>query len=294
MKKVVFIILHYVAINDTLECVDSIRKYCKGENYQIVIVDNASPNKSGTRLLDLYQKDADIDVIVLDENLGFARGNNAGIDHTRKKYNPEFIVLLNNDVLLLQSNTIELIEQEYNNSGFSVLGPMVYTADGRCNDNPGTNTPMTLEGIDRIINATKKDYCLRKWRLGSLYWFCKRLKDKVLRRKKENSHRYYLSKKYNIQLHGCFLCFSREYFKLFNGFYPGTFLYMEEDILFYLTQREHLITVYNPELKIFHKEDSASNAVWKTERKRALNKMYYILESAKELKKLISSDRNRG
>ena len=69
---------------------------------------------------------------------------------------------------------------------------------------------------------------------------------------------------------------------------------MEEDILFYLTQREHLITVYNPELKIFHKEDSASNAVWKTERKRALNKMYYILESAKELKKLISSDRNRG
>ena len=70
-------------------------------------------------------------------------------------------------------------------------------------------------------------------------------------------HKQYLHREYNVQLHGCFLCFSEEYFKHFDGFYPETFLYMEEDILFYLTQQKKLTTVYLPELKVFHKEDSS-------------------------------------
>ena len=62
---------------------------------------------------------------------------------------------------------------------------------------------------------------------------------------------------------------------------------MEEDILFYLTQKKKLTTVYLPELKVFHKEDSSSYAAWKSNRKRDINKVRYALESAEAFKKLL-------
>lgn len=291
MKKIAFVILHYMTAEDTIECIDSIRRCCTGGEYQIIIVDNASPNKSGPRLYDLYQASDDVDVLIMDENLGFAKGNNSGIDFAKTKYDPDFVITLNNDVLLLQSNTIELIEQEYEQSNFSVMGPMIYTADGKCNDNPGVAEPMTLDGVNDVIKEGQKHYFLCKWRLGSLYSFFLKIKNKIVKDDHNDViHRQYLKKEYNVQLHGCFLCFSRDYFKTFKGFYPETFLYMEEDILFYLIRKENLITVYDPKLKVFHKEDSASNAVWRTKRNRSLNKMSYVLKSAKELKKLLLKD----
>lgn len=289
MKKIVFVILHYLTDKDTSECIASIRKCCKEEDYQIVVVDNASPNSSGTYLMNKYAPDNDVDVLILDENIGFAKGNNRGIDYAREKYDPQFMVTLNNDVLLLQKDTVKLIEQEYERSKFSVLGPMVYTADGRCNDNPGVNAVMTLSEANDTVNRLRRAYFLYKCRLGSVYWVLRKIIN-IITRKNERTFRQYIEKEYNVQLHGCFLCFSKEYFKVFEGFYPGTFLYMEEDILFYLTQREKLTTVYLPELKIFHKEDSSSNAAWKTNRARALNKMYYMIQSAKELRRILSAD----
>jgi GT2 family glycosyltransferase len=101
-----------------------------------------------------------------------------------------------------------------------------------------------------------------------------------------NEHNCYLNRAVNVQLHGCFLCFSKKYFEFFDGLFPKTFLNMEEDILFYLTQKEHLTTVYTPKLKVYHKEDSASKARWASDKERGLKKTQYVLESAIEFKKL--------
>ena len=38
-------------------------------------------------------------------------------------------------------------------------------------------------------------------------------------------------------LHGCGLLFTPNYFKFYDGFYPRTFLYAEEMILFFLFQK---------------------------------------------------------
>ena len=48
--KIVFVILHYLAIDETYKSVDSIEKKIDTDMYKIVIVDNASPDKSGALL----------------------------------------------------------------------------------------------------------------------------------------------------------------------------------------------------------------------------------------------------
>ncbi len=292
MCEVVFVILHYMTLNDTVECVESIRSKCGRERYKIVIVDNASPNASGLVLQEKYKKAEDIDILLLNENQGFAKGNNAGINIARTKYTPDFIVAINNDVILLQEDSIDIIRKEYSRSNFSVLGPMIYTADGRCDDNPGRNTLMSINEIDDVISENRKSIFLYQWHLWKVYRVLELIEQKILHVKNikikdgECIHKRYLDRAENIQLHGCFLCFSKNYFEHYDGFYPNTFLYMEEDILFYLTQKEKLTMVYTPDLKIYHKEDSASKAVWTTNKERAFKKAQFVLESAIEFKKI--------
>lgn len=292
MCETIFVILHYITLDDTVECVESIRSKCKKEKYKIIVVDNASPNGSGLELKKRYGKAKDVDLVLLEENLGFAKGNNSGITFAKEKYTPDFIVVMNNDVVLLQEDTISIIREEYLKSNFSVLGPMIYTADGRCDDNPGRNSLMSVEEIDNVISENKKSIFLCKWHLWKAYRLLEIIKKKIIHTKAENigvdgcTHKKYLSRSENIQLHGCFLCFSKNYFEHYDGFFPNTFLYMEEDILFYLTQKENLTTVYTPELKIYHKEDSASKAKWTSDKERAVKKAQFVLESAVEFKKI--------
>lgn len=55
--KIVFVILHYLAIDETYKSVDSIEKKIDTDMYKIVIVDNASPDKSGALLKEHYKND---------------------------------------------------------------------------------------------------------------------------------------------------------------------------------------------------------------------------------------------
>ena len=77
-KKIGFVILHYMALEDTVNCVESILNNVPLSN--IVIVDNASTNKSGMKLAEMYKDNQLISVLLLEENLGFAKGNNKGIE----------------------------------------------------------------------------------------------------------------------------------------------------------------------------------------------------------------------
>ena len=74
---VCFVILHYMALEETVVCVESILHNVEGEK-RIVVVDNASPNGSVKQLRERYEDEPLVDVIETGKNLGFARGNNFG------------------------------------------------------------------------------------------------------------------------------------------------------------------------------------------------------------------------
>ena len=84
-ESVYFVILHYQTVSETTQCVSSIINNIEYDNKHIIIVDNSSPNKSGTYLKEYYKYDKNIEVIINKENLGFAKGNNIGYAYARNE-----------------------------------------------------------------------------------------------------------------------------------------------------------------------------------------------------------------
>ena len=82
--KTGFLILHYNATEITKKCVTSILNLDGGKDTIIIIVDNASSNGSGQKLLEEYQKTEQVQVVLAKENLGFSRGNNLGYQEMKK------------------------------------------------------------------------------------------------------------------------------------------------------------------------------------------------------------------
>ncbi|RHR31914.1 glycosyltransferase [Clostridium sp. AF19-22AC] len=264
---IVFVILHYLAIDETRKCVDYITENIDTESYQIIIVDNASANGSGAVLKDYYSRQAGITVILNAENLGFAKGNNVGFLYAKKRWNPRYIVLLNNDVYLLEKELLHKLDAEFKKSGFAVSGPLIMTADGRCDINPIRTTPMTKDAIIKDIQIYKRRQFLYKYHLMGM-------RNKILQllkgTERKRAAKNYIQGCKNVQLHGCFLVFSEKYTERFDGLDDRTFLFREEAILYKHMLENNMVTVYQPEITVFHEEDAATDQFRKTEKQKAL------------------------
>lgn len=77
-------------------CLESIKKYCCTIDYEIIIVDNHSQDKSVEIIENQYPE---IKLFKNYKNMGFAAANNLGVT----KAQGEYILLLNNDTLLLNN-----------------------------------------------------------------------------------------------------------------------------------------------------------------------------------------------
>ena len=262
MKQFAFVILHYNTIDDTKACVESIRKYIKGASYHIIIVDNCSPNQSGAVLEEDYKSNEDITIILNSSNLGFARGNNVGFKYAKDVLHSDYIVLLNSDTELLEDNFIELIEREYNISNFAVLGPMIETPKAPYVTQIGRHTLMTRS------QCVKSMFILSWYYLLSLVGLDIGFRKLFVSKKNKDYSSAIHKREENVQLHGCFLIFSSLYIEKFDGLNPQTFLYREEDLLFLRLKKCGLMSVYQPALRVFHKEQSATESLFNSEREK--------------------------
>jgi hypothetical protein len=121
MEPYVFIILvNYNGFEDTVECIKSIKKN-EYKNYKIIVVDNASTDLSGGKLLRLYEKDEKVHVLESHCNGGFSAGNNIGI-HYAKKNGADYVMLLNNDTSVDRHFLSEIV-----NVAISGDKPAIYT-----------------------------------------------------------------------------------------------------------------------------------------------------------------------
>lgn len=274
--EIVFVILHYLAIEETKQSVKYIQNNIDAEQYHIVIVDNASNNGSGAVLEEYYSQEADITVIINMENLGFARGNNVGFSYAKQTWNPKYIILMNNDVYLLEKQLMHKLDIEYIESGFAVLGPLIMTADGRCDINPIRTSPMTKQQVLNEIKIYRRRKILYQYHLMEF-------RNKILRvlKRTGEKRRYknYIQRSENVQLHGSFMVFSTQYIEHFEGLDDRTFLFREEAILYKHMLENRLNTVYLPDIVVFHKEDAATEQFVRTEREKVLFELDNHLKS---------------
>jgi len=166
--RVSIVVLNWNGWEDTIECLESLFQI-NYPNFDVILVDNASeddslekiraycsgdlkvesgffqynPDNKPINLIEcnekldnaecqLKNKISDSNQIILiknSENIGFPGGNNTGIKFVLKFFNPDYILLLNNDTVVEENFLGELVKNGESREDVGILGPKIYFYD---------------------------------------------------------------------------------------------------------------------------------------------------------------------
>lgn len=126
-SKVSIIILNWNKYEETIECLDSLRKITY-PNYGIILVDNGSEGPDVKILGERYGNY--INIIKNDKNYGFAEGCNIGLRYALANHNPDYILLLNNDTIVDPDFLTELVQVAGSDLSIGIVGPKIYVYQG--------------------------------------------------------------------------------------------------------------------------------------------------------------------
>lgn len=133
------IILNYQTWELTIQCIQKLKEHLKLE-YKIFIVDNASPNHSYDRLKQVFDDDPTIECFLAEENGGYAKGNNIGINACKKK-GIKYALITNNDVEFYADAIIKMQQTIFKNPNAVIVSPKIISKTGVVNSIPFNNVP---------------------------------------------------------------------------------------------------------------------------------------------------------
>ena len=141
-------------------CLDSIYSSAGDLNFEIIVVDNNSSDRTKEILKNSYPK---VKLTTNVKNLGYAKGNNQGIEKSKG----EFILLLNPDVKLIDDFLTKITKflQEHPEAG--ALGPQLLNPDRSiqpsCREFPGYSAILwELSSLSHIFPGSK---IFGRWRM---------------------------------------------------------------------------------------------------------------------------------
>lgn len=114
------IIVNWNGYQYTRNCLRSLRDV-QYENYEIILVDNGSKDKSGDKLKLEFPE---ITLISLETNTGFTGGNNVGIEYALST-DKEFVMLLNNDTVVTSDFAKVLVSKLKSNAKIGAVQPKI-------------------------------------------------------------------------------------------------------------------------------------------------------------------------
>ena len=118
------IVLNWNGKNLTLRCLESLIQV-KYNNFATLVVDNGSTDGSTKAIKDSYPK---CNVLELPQNLGYAGGNNAGVQYL--KNNPsDYIIFLNNDTIVDPQFIDQLMSGVEEFGDEYIYGPKIFYLD---------------------------------------------------------------------------------------------------------------------------------------------------------------------
>ena len=285
-SSISFVVLHYNAFQETIDCINSILNNVKAEHLNVVAVDNCSPNGSGEIIKETFKNDERVYYIGLNENAGFAKGNNAGIEYAKDVLKSDFVCCINNDTIVEQSDFFEQIVRIFNETNAAVIGPKVFLKD--------KSYQRFFTKLESVSYYKKQLNSFRKRLIKNRI---KLLLSKVGIRKNRSSdikkanvadandqdRSFFETEHKDVILHGCCLIFTPSFFDRLRGFSPETFLYREEEILFIDIVHAGLHNIYSPDIYILHLEDAATNTLFDSDYKKKVFVTKNIVRSTKVL-----------
>lgn len=121
-KAVAVILLNWNRLEYTSACINSIRKFCNPDLYDIIVADNGSIDQS----LDFLESHFP-DIIFIDNktNLGFSEGNNRALNISIVE-GYLYSLVLNNDTVIEQDFLSNLVDYLDNNDNVAAVQPAIY------------------------------------------------------------------------------------------------------------------------------------------------------------------------
>lgn len=242
--KYAVIILNYNTIDDAINAARSVIDNAVSDEYVVCIADNdSSKTEDREKLKSVFLPH--VVTCQLKENGGYAKGNNQAIEFLLQTYAPQYTVIMNPDVLLLENGTIEGLIAGFENEDAVGGQPLVWNCYYG-------DDPTVQQNIRKVPDY--KD--LRNLMLKPLRLFYKR-------RYREYTYADQMPYKDHIRYYvpsGAFFILRTDVFKEIGFFDDHTFLYYEEHILGYKLQRKGLELLLMPEFKVRHEHGKSTGA----------------------------------
>ncbi len=205
----------------TLKCVQSLKKYLKNFSYEIIIVDNASTDKTE----EIFKKEKGIVYIKNKTNLGFGKANNIGA----KKAKGEYLFFLNSDMIAIDDSLVDMFEYLKNNPKIGLIGPKFLNTD---------KTPQgSIFPPQTALNAFKE------------YWLMQKTYSKYFPKTNKPTEVYSLS--------GGAMLIPKKIFKEVGGWDKRYFMYFEDLELCRQLRKHGYKIYYFPRCQFIHRHGAS-------------------------------------
>lgn len=249
LKKVAVIILNWNRAEQTIALVNNLLEVEKNINICFIVVDNKS-NISERNMLIEYSKNNDFIVlgendlhlcnydkthmkymIAVDENYGYAKGNNFGLK-LAKKLGYEYALVSNNDIFIEKPLIETLIHQLENDDRLALIGPKIVGLEG---EQQGPYNKPTLFDQFWVPFFMPLFIIINKLSFNKI--------SRLLEVKNE---------RYPYRVMGCFMLIKSDVIDEVGYFDENTFLYAEELILSEKFLERGYKTGYYPDASVKH------------------------------------------
>ena len=124
--KVCIITLNWNGLEDTTECLESLKKI-NYTNYEVIVVDNGSEGNDAQVLEERFGNY--IYLIKSDKNYGSGGGYNIAIKHVLNNSNPDYLLLLDNDTVVDPEFLTEMVKVAEADPAIGIAGAKIYYYD---------------------------------------------------------------------------------------------------------------------------------------------------------------------
>lgn len=143
------IIVHYNVADLLQACLHSIGKYLQRLKVEILVMDNASPDRRWKKLVSKFPN---VRFTALTQNLGFAKANNLGV----KMAHSENILLLNPDTAFVDESFYNAFAFFRGKENIGCLGVRLFDANGDFLPESKRNIPNLSDGFIKLFLPSKQ------------------------------------------------------------------------------------------------------------------------------------------
>jgi hypothetical protein len=147
-KKVAIIVCSYNQEKLLEKCLLTLKKNTNYAYYRVYFVDDSGIGEIGKKIKRKFKW---IDLTINKKNFGFSKSNNVGIKKAIKEYNPDYVLLLNDDCEVIEKDWLKkIIEIGNKDKKIGILGCRIVYPDGSLQNLGGKMENWKIGSIDNF------------------------------------------------------------------------------------------------------------------------------------------------